>query len=87
MRFYVRSTSFGVDLYLYNYRVISFQWFLTTCILSVVQDLFKRMNAELKKSMDATLSKTNRSTQFDVIKVNFQMALGYHCKYASYSWL
>ncbi|XP_024402196.1 DNA-directed RNA polymerase III subunit 2 [Physcomitrium patens] len=33
------------------------------------EDLFKRMNAELKKSMDATLSKANRSTQFDIIKL------------------
>ena len=40
-------------------------------ILCAVQDLFKRMNTELKKSMDATLSKANRSTQFDIIKVYF----------------
>ena len=29
-------------------------------------DLFKRMNAELKKTVDMTLAKTNRSTQFDI---------------------
>ena len=33
------------------------------------QDLFKRMNAELKKSVDMTLAKANRSTQFDIAKV------------------
>ena len=32
------------------------------------QDLFKRMNAELKKSVDMTLAKANRSTQFDIAK-------------------
>ena len=29
-------------------------------------DLFKRMNAELKKSVDMTLAKANRSTQFNI---------------------
>jgi len=32
------------------------------------EDLFKRMNAELKKSVDMTLAKANRSTQFDIAK-------------------
>ncbi|CAK9196787.1 unnamed protein product [Sphagnum troendelagicum] len=32
------------------------------------EDLFKRMNGELKKSVDMTLAKANRSTQFDIAK-------------------
>jgi hypothetical protein len=36
-----------------------------------LQDLFKRMNAELKKSVDMTLAKANRSTQFDIAKVRY----------------
>eukprot|EP00249_Psilotum_nudum_P005862 c19287_g1_i1 orf=267-2693(+) len=33
------------------------------------EDLFKRMSTEIKRQMDATLSKANRSTQFDVAKI------------------
>ncbi|KAJ7536311.1 hypothetical protein O6H91_12G064000 [Diphasiastrum complanatum] len=33
------------------------------------EDLFKRMNGELKRTVDVTLSKQNRSTQFDVAKI------------------
>ncbi|GAX73919.1 hypothetical protein CEUSTIGMA_g1369.t1 [Chlamydomonas eustigma] len=32
------------------------------------EDLFKRLNSDLKRMADATLSKANRSTQFDVAK-------------------
>ncbi|KAL3691016.1 hypothetical protein R1sor_004667 [Riccia sorocarpa] len=32
------------------------------------EDCFKRMNSELKKHVDITLSKANRSTQFDIAK-------------------
>lgn len=32
------------------------------------EDLFKRMNAELKRQADATLSKANRAAQFDIVK-------------------
>eukprot|EP00898_Chlorokybus_atmophyticus_P001524 jgi/Chlat1/2372/Chrsp17S02643 len=32
------------------------------------EDLFKRMNADLKRQADAVLSKANRATQFDIIK-------------------
>eukprot|EP00899_Mesostigma_viride_P029397 jgi/Mesvir1/9642/Mv12138-RA.1 len=32
------------------------------------EDLFKRMNADLKRQADMTLAKTNRATQFDIVK-------------------
>lgn len=32
------------------------------------EDLFKRMNADLKRQADAALSKANRATQFDILK-------------------
>lgn len=32
------------------------------------EDIFKRMNMDLKRQADATLSKANRSTQFDIAK-------------------
>jgi DNA-directed RNA polymerase III subunit RPC2 len=32
------------------------------------EDLFKRLNSDLKRMADSTLSKANRSTQFDVAK-------------------
>ena len=35
----------------------------------VHQDLFKRMNVELRRQADAILSKANRATQFDIAKV------------------
>lgn len=51
------STDVVVKLLLWHY--------LDYCL----QDLFKRMNGELKKSVDMTLAKANRSTQFDIAKV------------------
>ena len=32
------------------------------------EDCFKRLNADLKRQADAVLSKTNRATQFDILK-------------------
>eukprot|EP00887_Chlorella_sp_A99_P006810 scaffold2.g6810.t1 len=32
------------------------------------EDLFKRMNADLKRQADSVLSKANRATQFDIVK-------------------
>ena len=32
------------------------------------EDLFKRMNSDLKRMADSVLSKANRATQFDVAK-------------------
>mmetsp|Transcript_19885 Transcript_19885/g.67765 ORF Transcript_19885/g.67765 Transcript_19885/m.67765 type:complete len:1122 (+) Transcript_19885:130-3495(+) len=37
-------------------------------IALLFEDLFKRLNADLKRQADATMSKTNRSSVFDILK-------------------
>ena len=38
------------------------------CTCPYFEDCFKRLNADLKRQADAVLSKSNRATQFDILK-------------------
>lgn len=46
------------------------------------EDLFKRLNSDLKRQADAVLSKANRATQFDIVKCIRQDTISYGLEHA-----